>query len=748
MPDLEQRFRSLSRTNAPELWPEIESRPPGPLPPSPPGRRLVAGATALVVAVAGFAFVLSSFADRTPQPPADESHAPIAISNGQIAVAEGADQDIVLIDPESGISTPLVDRHGAGFEGSLHMAWSPDGSRLAYTDRSGGDSPGLFVLDLATGAVRDLTQGVLRAHSPAWSPDGSQIAFTGIGFPAGYEIYVVAPDGSGLRRVTDHPDNGVDGAYTPNWSPDGSQIAFSWNRYDRETESESSGIAVVDLETVEQTKVTDTPDVDESPVWSPDGSRIAFLRKVAGGAQVFVVNADGSGERSVSDAGLLVSVPSWYADGSRFVFGFSSLHTSDEGMVVVEVDDGGAQPLLGEAFAGWPIWAPAGDLIAFPHDDAGTGRSSIWTVRPDGSELVEIANGLDQVSDIAWQPLTEPAEVSSVVPTSAAIVETLRVGEDVRSVAYGEGSAWVAVSNNDGSFAGRILRIDPESDAIQADIPVDVIPTWEVGGGAMVVADGSLWVTGGLEQPGDFDDPGGGADAAVIRIDSASEQVVQTIELDGVVGADLAFLDGDLWVLLFGDETVDHSMEVVRVDPTSGVVLARIPLTASWAQRIVPAAGRLVVIEGGDDAVNVGGHLTSIDPATNAVAARTAIESDYSAHGPAQWRDQIWVSVEDGFSRFDPITGDVVDHAPTPDPSRLAACCLVLEADDRGIWFLGSDGGSGGGRRSLDLFDPETGEVVELLSLSGTDTPVAMAVAPDSVWILNYAGTLTHVALS
>ena len=45
------------------------------------------------------------------------------------------------------------------------------------------------------------------------------------------------------------------------------------------------------------------------------------------------------------------------------------------------------------------------------------------------------------------------------------------------------------------------------------------------------------------------------------------------------------------------------------------------------------------------------------------------------------------------------------------------------------------------------MFDPADGAVTELLELNG-GTPVAMAIAPDSVWILNYEGTLTHVALT
>jgi hypothetical protein len=212
------------------------------------------------------------------------------------------------------------------------------------------------------------------------------------------------------------------------------------------------------------------------------------------------------------------------------------------------------------------------------------------------------------------------------------------------------------------------------------------------------------------------------------------------------VGADLASVDGDLWVLLFGDETVDHSMEVVRVDPSTGQELARVPLTANWAHTIVAADGHLLVIEGGPRAVNVGGQITSIDPETDAVAAWTELGSSYSATGPVVWRDEAWVAVEGGFARFDAATGELVDRSSELDPARLSLGRMSLEADDTGIWFLGYDGVQGDGPVRLARFDPGTDTVTELVTLE-EGNPVAMAIGPDSAWILNYEGTLTRVDL-
>ena len=123
----------------------------------------------------------------------------------------------------------------------------------------------------------------------------------------------------------------------------------------------------------------------------------------------------------------------------------------------------------------------------------------------DGTGLTPIADepGVGVAGDIAWQPLPAPVETvgPTPVPTGAEVVETFDVANDVRSVAYGEGSIWVAASNDDGSFGGRIIRIDPVTHEVQVEIHVEVIPTWEVGGGAMVASDGSLLVTGSLEAP-------------------------------------------------------------------------------------------------------------------------------------------------------------------------------------------------------------------------------------------------------
>ena len=99
----------------------------------------------------------------------------------------------------------VVNRDGSGLkiltDGSANFgfpSWSPDGSQIVYR-ASGKDNQGLFVMTVATGAVRALTADSSHDNFPAWSPKGDRIAFTRF-FESDYELYTIRPDGTDARR--------------------------------------------------------------------------------------------------------------------------------------------------------------------------------------------------------------------------------------------------------------------------------------------------------------------------------------------------------------------------------------------------------------------------------------------------------------------------------------------------------------------------------------------------------------------
>jgi TolB protein len=81
------------------------------------------------------------------------------------------------------------------------------------------------------GILRDLTATPGGAYLPVFSPDGTRILFstTAAGASAP-DLYVVNIDGTGLRRLTNHPASDT----SPTWSPGGQEIAFTSDRAGRE----------------------------------------------------------------------------------------------------------------------------------------------------------------------------------------------------------------------------------------------------------------------------------------------------------------------------------------------------------------------------------------------------------------------------------------------------------------------------------------------------------------------------------
>ena len=143
-------------------------------------------------------------------------------------------------------------------------AWSPDGTRIAFTsDRDGPRA--IYVMNENGSDVKRLTPLTWDSFYAAWSPDGTRIAFVSIrdGNP---DVYVMNADGSGEQRLTSGATIDTD----PAWAPDGARIAFSSDR------AGNHDIYVMSAGGSGVTRVTNNPTLDRYPAWSPDGSRLAF----------------------------------------------------------------------------------------------------------------------------------------------------------------------------------------------------------------------------------------------------------------------------------------------------------------------------------------------------------------------------------------------------------------------------------------------------------------------------------------
>lgn len=141
-------------------------------------------------------------------------------------------------------------------------AWSPDGKYIAFD--SGGIPSQIFVVELATGEVRQLTDDAGANRNPVWSPDGSSIIYQSNYNPdIRGDIFLISIEGNNPTNLTNNPSYDGGGAF----SPDGSQIAFWSTR--AKAGIGNAEIFVLTLETGELIQVTDNNYDDISPLWRP-----------------------------------------------------------------------------------------------------------------------------------------------------------------------------------------------------------------------------------------------------------------------------------------------------------------------------------------------------------------------------------------------------------------------------------------------------------------------------------------------
>ncbi len=253
-------------------------------------------------------------------------------------MSDRAVSTIWLIDTRTGQDVPIASRSGDAFG----PRWSPGGDRLAYASAEGG-GPQLWVRWMHGGETVRLTGLPTSPSSIAWSPDGTSIAYTmlvkddgpklgsapankpegakwaepleihgllayradgqGVIEPGFEKIFLVPATGGAPRQLTfgRYHDGGP-----LSWSPDGRTIYFGANRSPEwETDTVESEVYALDVASGSVTGLTKRDGPDGNPQVSPDGKQIAYLGfddalRAYEDADLYVMDRDGSSSRNLT----------------------------------------------------------------------------------------------------------------------------------------------------------------------------------------------------------------------------------------------------------------------------------------------------------------------------------------------------------------------------------------------------------------------------------------------------------------
>ncbi len=283
-------------------------------------------------------------------------------------IAFDLDGDVYVTSPDGRGRTRLT----SGPDLDEAMTFSPDGTRIAYRSILADQSTAVVVIDADGGHRIVLADHLAEAGDPVWSPDSRRIAFSArLAGSDAFHVYLSRTDQPGAIQLGP-PDLFAVG---PSWSPDGRQIAFK-RIYSygagAEQGTASDSLWLIGADGSNPHRLSDATGQNNAfwnTVWSPDGKRLAFMAVgIDGKFDVFVINADGTGQQDISNSPQDEWWPSWSPNGMRIAFARMSLSRLNAGTVVVVDPDGShAVTLDGPPVnSNTLVWSPDGKrLIAY-----------------------------------------------------------------------------------------------------------------------------------------------------------------------------------------------------------------------------------------------------------------------------------------------------------------------------------------------------------------------------------------------
>ena len=625
-----------------------------------------------------------------------------------------------------------------------------------------------------SGAHELLPNGSGNQGGLAWSPDGTRLVYSD-----NEKLYLTDANGS-------EPQLADTGCVAPCWSDgdaafssDGTHLVFVRNFTDASGNIGPHGIATMDLangRVVELSSVGRAPDAGVLPGWSPDGKQIVFSRFTGKGpkAAVFVVDADGQNLRQISPAKLSVGLAGWSPDGSRIVL--TSFDRPVPGVTgdfhqdiyTVRPDGTDLRQLTTDGISNRATWTPDGRILftrglGFVPDG---GAPGLWTMDADGSNAARLIPGVLAGNEwqFGWLPAWQPIGGPSMVPAPWNPAPAIAVGpppptpSPTPTPALASGFSWTGSMNTTGDgFSGdtatlladgRVLVVHPCGMAVEVYdpatgtfSPTGSLTATRVGQTTTLLQDGRVLITGGVSC-GEAEHAGIWASAELY--DPVTGTFSPTGSMSRPRQSHAATLLPDGRVLITGGTTGESPLasQPVRLasyrtaatnaevltsaelyDPATGTFgrtgslsTPRVNHTATMLQD-----GRVLVVGGGDEGYDSVRSTELYDPATGRFSPTGSLKSRRWQHtatllqdgrvlvtggrSPNDSTDASTEVYDPGSGKFSP-TGSMKasrkGHTATLLPDGLVLITGGEEQNDTGI--------PGQTLSSTELYDPGTGK--------------------------------------